>query len=378
MNRIAFTEDPQKMVEIAKGIVEEKKEKYTDAMFNLLRGSVERRFPDADPAEIQRQIYLTIYHYWAYGASADEYYYYNFADKTHEEKMEYMTFQVRMMYGKHLNELDKAHILMNKYETYQYFTDDYLRDMIPCRSDDDYEAFLAFTSKHPTFVVKPTDMGGGRGVHLATVLDLDESGKRNLFKSLLSEGAANRGKYLRGKEPTVVLEEVIEQDERIAVFNPESINGVRVNTLRINDEIIIYEPWLKIGRGGNFLTSAVFGTMDAGIDEKTGIVNTHGYTETGEIWKNHPDNNLEIKGFQIPQWAELVELAKKCAQRMPFFTYIAWDFALSKKGWCIMEGNYCGDFMWQLYRERGMKKEFDELVGWKLDKEFWWQGEDHR
>ena len=58
---------------------------------------------------------------------------------------------------------------------------------------------------------------------------------------------------------------------------------------------------------------------------------------------------------------------------MPTLGYVGWDFVLSKQGWCIMEGNYSGDFMWQMYRNRGMKKDFEDLIGWKLDKEFWWQ-----
>lgn len=373
LSMVRVTEDQKEMIAIGKEIVECKKDKYSNGMMNLIAGSIRRRFPNADMEEINNQIYLTIYHYWTYGASFDEYYYYDLANKTHEQKKEYMLFQVRMSYGKHINELDKAHLLMNKYETYQFFKKEYLRDMIQLKSEDDYASFLNFCSLHPEFVVKPTDMGGGRGVHKDSVAGMTESAKRDYFFSLLKEGRENRAKYLRGQEPSVVLEEVINQEDAVGIFNPESINAVRVNTIMRNGEIVIYEPWLKIGRGGNFLASAVFGTMDAGIDAKTGIVDTFGYTETGEIWEKHPDNGIEIKGFQIPKWNELIEMAKECAARMPFFKYIAWDFALSKKGWCIMEANYCGDFMWQLYRNKGMKKEFEELIDWKMDKEFWWQ-----
>lgn len=373
MKKVFFTDNQLEMISIAKAIVAEKKEKYTPAMMNMIREGVIRRFPNADENEIIRQIYLTIYHYWAYGASFDEYYYYAFPQKSHEEKLEYMTFQFRMAYGNYLNDQNRKHLLMNKYETYLFFKNEYRRDMILCKSEDDVNSFLDFSSAHPIFVVKPTDMGGGRGVHKVTVEGMTEYERKTLFFTLLREGNENRGKYLRGNELSVVLEEVIDQDDEIAVFNPESVNGVRVNTLMLNDEVIIYEPWLKIGRGGNFLTSAVFGTMDAGINAETGIVDSFGFTETGEIWKRHPDNNVEIKGFQVPQWDELIAMAKSCARKMPYFKYIAWDFALSKKGWCIMEGNFCGDFMWQLYRQQGMRKDFERLIGWRLNKEFWWE-----
>ncbi len=371
MGPIIFTEDRDEMISIGKKIASEKKEKYSDGMFRLIRSSIEKRV--SDRAAIDDLVYITIYHYWAYGVSVDEYFYYGFADKTHEEKQKYMTFQFRMEYGKHLNELSKAHLLMNKYETYSLFTEEFKRDLIPVRSKDDYSAFLRFSEKHPEFVVKPIDMGGGRGVHKASVAGMDEAQRRALFEVLLEEGQTNRAKYLRGQENSLVLEEIIDQADEMKAFNPESINSVRVNTILKDDKVLIYEPWFKIGRGGNFLTSAVFGTLDAGIDAESGIVNSLGFTELGEIWEKHPDCGIPIMGFQVPQWQELKEFAEKCARRLPFFTYVGWDFALSKRGWCIMEGNYCGDFMWQLFRQRGMRKEFEELIGWRLDREFWWQ-----
>ena len=373
LDMMRVTEDKAEMILIAKSIVEAKKEKYNNGLMNLITESVKRRLPNANSDEIKNQVYLTIYHYWAYGTSFDEYYYYNLENKTHEQKKEYMFFQVRMLYGKHLNEIEKADLLMDKYQTYQFFKNEYLRDIIQCKSENDYASFMNFCSLHPVFVVKPTDLGGGRGVHKVSVANLTETEKKDYFFSLLKEGQENHVKYLRGKEASVVLEEEIDQDERLSVFNHESVQGIRINTLLLDGKIVIYEPWIKIGRGGNFLTSAVFGTMDAGIDSATGMIDTFGYTETGEIWEKHPDNGIKIKGFQIPKWNELIELAKDCALRMPFFKYIAWDFALSKKGWCIMEANYCGDFMFQLYRNKGMKKDFEDLIGWKLEKEFWWQ-----
>ena len=35
-------------------------------------------------------ILYTVYHFWAYGCTFDEYFYYDFAHKTHEEKKKYM------------------------------------------------------------------------------------------------------------------------------------------------------------------------------------------------------------------------------------------------------------------------------------------------
>lgn len=371
---VRITEDPAEMEAIARKIMALKPEKYGEKAMAEIEAAVRKRMTAATDGEVRAAILATIYHYWAYGSTYDEYFYYRFGRKTHAEKLEYMTFRVRLLYMDHLNPREEKHLLFNKYETYRLFPEYFKRDVILCSSEADWDAFHAFTDKHPEFVVKPTDMSGGRGVRKDSVAGLDEAGKRAFFGALLAEGASNREKYMRGREPSVVLEELIDQADELAVFNPASVNGVRLPTVNVNGEIHVYQPWLKIGRGGHFLTSAVFGTLDAGIDAATGIVDTPGMNETDEVHSIHPDNHLPIVGFQVPRWKELVDMARECARKLPRFGYVGWDFALTKRnGWCMMEGNYSGDFMWQLYRNKGMRRDFEELIGWKLDKRFWWE-----
>lgn len=371
---VKITENPQEMREVAKAVLVEKADKYPPQALDMMAAYVRKRMPQATDAEVQNTVLATIYHYWVYGSTYDEYFYYDFAHKTHAEKMEYMAFRVRLLYMDHLNPKEEKHLLFNKYETYEYFKEYFKRDVILCASEKDWGTFLSFTDKHPEFVVKPTDMSGGRGVRKDSVAGLDEAGKQQFFDALLREGSANRAKFLRGEESSVVLEELIDQADEMAVFNPESVNGVRLPTVNVNGKISVYQPWLKIGRGGHFLTSAVFGTLDAGIDAETGIVDAPGMNESDEVYTVHPDTGIPIVGFQVPRWRELVEMAKECAAKLPKFGYVGWDFVLTKHdGWCMMEGNYSGDFMWQLYRKKGMRRDFEELIGWKLDKQFWWE-----
>lgn len=371
---IRITENPGEMREIARNVIAAMPEKYTPRMMAEIAASVRKRMPAAADSEVEDGILATIYHYWVYGSTPDEYFYYGFGRKTHAEKAEYVAFRVRLLYMDHLNPKEEKHLLFNKYETYRLFREYYKRDVILCASDADWETFRDFTAQHPEFVVKPTDMSGGRGVRKDSVAGLDEAGKRNFFDALLREGAANREKFLRGKESSVVVEELIDQSAELAVFNPPSVNGVRLSTVNVGGKIHVYHPWFKVGRNGNFLTSAVFGTLDAGIDPETGILFTPGMSELNEVFDAHPDCGIPFVGFQIPRWKELVEMAKDCAARLPRFGYVGWDFILTKhQGWCVMEGNYSGDFMWQLYLGKGTRREFEDLIGWKLDKQFWWE-----
>lgn len=272
-----------------------------------------------------------------------------------------------------MNDENDAHYFDNKYDAYNLFKEYFKRDLILCETENDLHEFLNFVEKHPVFVVKPTDMGLGHGVHKASVEGLTIEQKKNLFFELLEEGRKNRENFSVGKESSVVLEELIDQDDAMAKIHPDSANGIRIATVKVGEKVYAYNAWFKIGRGGQFVTSAAYGTFDAGIDVETGKVVTPGYNEIGEVFDVHPDTEIPIVGFQIPRWGEAIEMVKEMAKKLPNIHYTGWDIVLSKNGWCIMEGNYKGDFMWQLCYGKGCKKEFEELIGWKLEKDFWWE-----
>lgn len=90
----------------------------------------------------------------------------------------------------------------------------------------------------------------------------------------------------------------------------------------------------------------------------------------------HPDTGIPIKGIQIPKWDELCTLAKELALRFDMLCYIGWDFAYTvDEKWVVIEGNENGDFATtQIPYQRGRLKELQQLIGWKSEKEYWWEG----
>ena len=90
----------------------------------------------------------------------------------------------------------------------------------------------------------------------------------------------------------------------------------------------------------------------------------------------HPDTGIWVKGIQIPKWDELCALAKELALRFDTLCYIGWDFAYTvDEKWVVIEGNENGDFATtQIPYQRGRLKELQQLIGWKSEKEYWWEG----
>ena len=367
------TDNINDRISLGRKAVHDNPDFYSENTLQEIMGSVKKKSGVSDPDQLEALFYHSIYCYWANGAITDEFFYYSFAEKTDEEIRKYITTREKLMYVKHLDRKDDIYILNDKYETYKKLQPYFKRDVICLYTEEDYPVFHAFVEKHPDFVVKPKNLGRARGVHFASVKNYSEEQIKLFFEELLTEGVQNGKKYKESIDNSVVLEELIDEDPTLAQFHPGSVNALRITTVLVGDEVYVWRPWIKTGRGGNFVTAAFVGSPCAGIDEETGTIITHGRTENGEMFDAHPNSGIPFIGFQIPQWNELVAMVKEMARQLPTLRYIGWDMVLSKNGWCVMEANDKAEFVHQMIWQEPMKQEFEQLIQWKLPDGFWWE-----
>ena len=367
---IVITEKPSEMIMIAKSIIEERRDYYTSEVLEDIRNEIEHHIGVKD----EDILFQAIYYYWTYGATTDELFYLHLLGKTFDEIKKYITKREKVIYTNQLNCLQDAHYLQNKYETYEMFKSYYKRELIICDDKECFGKFLDYVNRHPVFVVKPLKLGGGKGIHKESTIGLSTKQIYNMYNNLLEETKLIHRKLDSwGGASGFVVEEVLDQADELASFHQQSVNVVRVPTLNIHDDIIVYQPWLKTGTGDSFVDNAHSGGLLAGIDADTGIIDTNGVSEIPVFYETHPDSNVRFVGFQIPQWNELIRIAKELSQQLPSIKYISWDLALTKKGWALVEGNFRGEFDWQMFRQRGMKFEFEQMTGLTINKKFWWQ-----
>ena len=373
---LKITENVADMIEMGGCLFSSRPDLYSDRLQKQIRDTINIYIPTATDDEKKNMFYRSIYDYWVYGNNIVEEFMYKFYEKTHEEKNQWITCRNRFQYINRLNRDKNDKFYNNKYNIYCELKDFYKRDMILIRNEEDYDTFADFVSKHPVFVVKPTDWTLTQGVHKARVSDYGDV--TSAFNALLKEKDEIAVKFQwnqreRDAAGTMVLEEVIDQDDSIAAIHPTSINGIRCTTINVNGKVHIYYPWFKIGIGGNFITGEGEECPFAGIDATTGVVDTLGMTEHLKKYRYHPDTGVKIPGFRIPKWDELTAMMDAIAKQFPNMGYIGWDMALSKRGWCVMEANFTGEMLWQLLYGKGMKADMEELIGWKPEKQFWWE-----
>lgn len=371
------SEDEAYQIRTGREIVEAYPEIYNPWIIQNIKKQLELRAktrPDiAGGRSIEDIFAIATYDYWQYGIGTTEEFYHEQLGATDKHKREYLTYRGRFNYIDYLNKEEDLHLLRNKWHAYQLLKDAYRREILLLEGEQDFPAFEAFCHRHPTFVVKPVGLGLSLGVRKVEVGDTN---LHTLFQQLFSEIEAENSHWNSGLDKGVLVEELIVQHEDMAILHPASVNSVRMTTINLGDgDIRMWYPVVRIGVGGNFLSSGAVGSIVAGINMCTGITETLGSDEWGKTTVVHPDTHIPIKGIKIPRWRQLCDKAVKMAERLPTLRYIGWDFVYDKdKEWIVMEGNENAEILSQFVYHRGEREEFEQLIGYKSTKEYWWQG----
>ena len=273
-----------------------------------------------------------------------EFFLYGLRDMGFKEKREYLSDLERKSMLDKVNNQAAEHELTNKGAFYLAAKQYFKRDACIINQKNDINIFVNFTSRHPTFIVKPIEGSTGKDASILTVGSPTEA--RVLFVKLASQD-------------TWIAEELIQQHPAMAEWNPSSVNTLRVPTIATENGIKILQPFFRTGRKGAVIDNAGQGGIFAVFDPETGVLITDGVDEMGGRYECHPDSGIKYKGWQIPHYQEMKDLTTEIIQMLPSKPrYIAFDFALTPDGWVLVEGNYNGQFVGQIAERKGVRREF--------------------
>ena len=316
-----------------------------------------RRFlgEDVTKRQIRKYQRRLCYAYVRYGWNLDEYFMFRFSRLSHKGRQEFVSETQREYLCKTVNPQAMHRIFTNKGETYRHFLKYYQRDA--CAVEDwgrDEDSFAKFVEKHDKYLIKPLNGAMGSGVRLIQGKSMEE------MKQLLES------KYPSG----FLAEELIQQNGKMAVLHPSSVNTIRIATFRIGDEVQIIQPFVRMGRGEDIVDNAAQGGIFATIDIETGII-TETSDELGNKYVVHPETGVPIVGYAIPEWEEALALAKELSGVMPECRFVGWDLAYTDGGWVVVEGNSKAQFIcFQIATQRGYRKKLEEILGLPLNEYF--------
>lgn len=298
-----------------------------------------------DKAYMKKNLYDIVYSYVKYLSSPFEYFVYDFEHKSDAERATYITSKYRLYALMGVSGKAIKDELKDKFFFYGKMKSFFKRDAILIKSPEDFSAFKAFCEVHKSFIAKNNTGSLGIGTDIYTI----DNNEKELFDSFISEGEW-------------IIEELIEQSEEMSVWNPSSVNTIRISTFMTKDGLKHLPPIMRSGRKGSCVDNAGSGGICVVLDRETGVAVTDGYDKVGNSYKSHPDSGVLYEGWRIPQWEELLATVKTCHEQLPGHKFIGWDFALSKKGWVLVEGNWSQQFAWQICTQQGHRPEFDELL----------------
>lgn len=278
----------------------------------------------------------------------DEFFLYNLRDKSDAERHEFISDREHLDIIRKINKARNEYIFDDKAETYKKFYEYYHRDVFFSWGGVVPASFQSFIEKHKSFIVKPLSSACGWGIQIINGFDDAASLWNDLTK-----------KYCSKYDGGFIAEELIQQVDEMKRIHPESVNTVRITTLRMNDRVEIIYPFFRAGRGKNVVDNGGSGGLLCAIDKATGKVAAT-IDEDGNRYDIHPDTGLPLIGFQIPRWNEALNLAKELAQVVPSNRFTGWDLALTESGWIMVEGNARGQFVgWQIPYQRGFRREME-------------------
>ncbi len=369
---LKITDAPREMIEIGKQIVAEKRYLYTDEALEKLRH--EFAVFGGDYTDDGDFIYQYIYDHWMYGVDSNEECTYRFKNKTHFEKSEYLTWDNRFQYYAVLNNKKDIHLLDNKYEAYLKLKKYYKREAILVSDKEDLKLFRDFVKKHGRVIVKPVNLYLTIGLRW---LNADEITDYSAVLDELIESAKEFAKIDSGSisKPSVIVEELIEDNPTMPSFNPEMLSMIRCTTVLTQGGVEFFYPAFrtcsKVVKNEQGIDYEKTDMFICAIDKESGIITSGGYNYFGNIVEKHPCSGQTFKGTQLPEWDKLLKMLTAVALELPSLCYIGWDVAYSKNGWCIIEGNTNGEFFSQMVFGHGFKSEFEKLINWKLSDQLW-------
>ncbi|MBU3180283.1 sugar-transfer associated ATP-grasp domain-containing protein [Clostridium psychrophilum] len=196
-----------------------------------------------------------------------------------------------------------------------------------------YKISLVLKEKlYKKIFIKPVDGEGGYGIMIFH-LSFDNKYTNNnveLTETLLNNIC---------KKNDYIIQSGVIQDGSVLKIYPSSVNTFRIATENIKGKVRIVCAALRIGRDGKEVDNASQNGIALGIDCTTGIYRDYASTEEGEIFYKHPDSKFIFKNHKINEWNSIKNFTIKCASKLPQFTYLGWDIALTEDGPIAIETN---------------------------------------
>jgi len=169
------------------------------------------------------------------------------------------------------------------------------------------------------YIFKPSiDSGGGKGIVV---------GHESIILNSVQKVMEKRGKQ---KQQNYIIEKFLEQHSALNKIHPESLNTLRIVTLRLKNKIHTVSSFLRMGVNKNVVDNFNRGGIICGIN-KEGKLKKIAFDAVFNKYDMHPNTKIKFDGYQIPSYSNADELTNRLHKDLPHFDLISWDIAISSQ-----------------------------------------------
>ena len=222
-----------------------------------------------------------------------------------------------------------------------------------------HEKFFKYTAR---YVFKKIDGECADGVYLVEISNgmIEYDGAKESWNEYCKKNFFNR----------ILIQEIIQQHEKIAILNPYCVNTIRIVTLS-NDlrEIGVFSAFLRLGvTRDSFVDNRAKGGIGVGINLSDGRLKSFGFAHDafGTKLEAHPLTGIVFKDYQIPFWDEVKALVINAHKQFYELQSIGWDIVISPNGPVILEGNDDWEIGGPQDTGGGLRQKWMQLTGRKI------------
>lgn len=190
------------------------------------------------------------------------------------------------------------------------------------------------------------DMGKGeffemiKGLNQIAVKNLSKYDDSDTLFFSCNESYLQNGelyKRLIGLKRPLIIEEKVQQCQTLNDLSPESLNILRVITLRRNRGTRVLSCTLCCGvidSRGDFHPDALL----VEVDPETGACLGDAVDHFGNLVAVHPNTGIAFNGFGVPNIEDVLVLAEQASEAVPEYELVSWEIAVSQSGADLMSG----------------------------------------
>lgn len=249
------------------------------------------------------------------------------------EKKRFFTRKRAEWLRKKVNNPEYFHILLNKAEALELFSDFVSRNWLYTPKSS-FEDFLDYVNKTPVFIAKPVEGLKGKGIEKHSASGKSEEDLKALYNHLVAND--------------MLIEECLKAHDDI-YLGTTALSTFRIYTMVDGKgDVHILKAKYRVGTG-DAITDTDDGCVAYPISIKYGVIEGPGINEVlnSKNYFYHPGCDKLVVGMKIPMWNRVLEVVTEAAKKIPQIRYIGWDIAVTNDGVEIIEGNhdpYTGTF----------------------------------